>query len=396
MTLRGIFAIIFELCLLIMALGTDIRDFLIVAVCIGGLLLFSFLSVLIAGFTLRYKTSTEKASFTRQDGMSFDLNISGICFLPVICKIIISPPFYEENKSDTPLCNSFIIDFLRFNRNYSFNLNCINTGHWSVGIEHITINDIFGFFNYSFFLTKGQRSADITVLPKYHPIPELSNGIDTDNEYIGASLQNSELGEILSDSREYIVGDPLRRINWKQSAKTGKLFTRMFEKAEEPKAIIAIDCFSDDNTGNTQDICREAALFLSEYFMSVGFSIQIVTLRSEVTLSAASFRDLKDCEDLRISLTDIVFKAESNPLLPTDIDSGDFFDGDKVFIISANPDASLFDDSFTVKFGIETKMIIAGNIFSSPMHYGADTGENTRYTFVTEPQEITEKVGELL
>lgn len=41
MSLRGLFALVLEAFLLIMALGTDIREFLIVAVCLGGLLVFS-------------------------------------------------------------------------------------------------------------------------------------------------------------------------------------------------------------------------------------------------------------------------------------------------------------------------------------------------------------------
>ena len=102
-------------------------------------------------------------------------------------------------------------------------------------------------------------------MPKSHPIEYLSKSFNADKVFEGTSQQSFEIGENFDDTRTFRDGDPLRRIHWKQSAKTGKLFTRLFEKPREPKTIILIDVYTLETKGVCDDIYRETALCLAKH-----------------------------------------------------------------------------------------------------------------------------------
>ena len=52
MTVRGAICVLVELLFLIVSLGTGIRELLVVAICLGAVIAYSFLSVLLSVLTL--------------------------------------------------------------------------------------------------------------------------------------------------------------------------------------------------------------------------------------------------------------------------------------------------------------------------------------------------------
>ena len=125
MTLRGFFTLVFELFLLIMALGTDIREFLIVAVCIGGLWCYSFISVLLAIITLKFSSKTDTNGLYRGEKMIYTLEIKGVLLLPIIGKIKVLAADNGDITDKALLRNSFLISWgFRLKRNYRFNMRC--------------------------------------------------------------------------------------------------------------------------------------------------------------------------------------------------------------------------------------------------------------------------------
>ena len=393
MSLRGLFALVLEAFLLIMALGTDIREFLIAAVCLGGLLVLSFVSVLWAVVFLRFTATTPHTQHVRTNTITITLNVKGLQILPVLCKIKIQPPYNEKTEQSAPLYNAFILNVFKLNRKYDFTLELLHPGHWNLGIKLLRVCDVFGFFVSPLIFTSRKRiSEEISVMPKSHTIESFSKSFNAEKVYEGTSRQSYEMGETFDDSRLYRDGDPLRRIHWKQSAKTGKLYTRLFEKPREPKTVVLIDACTAETKDYCDDIYREVAFCLAEY--SAKFNAQtVIHLMRGAAPWEFSLQDTELLPKLRNDLSDLQFKKTLSPLAGGDIKRDQFALTDKLYIVTSNPDSSVISMAENSRGSVKTALIIAKGSRSS-VRYTAE--ESDSLAIIENPCEIPEKVGNIL
>jgi uncharacterized protein (DUF58 family) len=80
-----------------------------------------------------------------------------------------------------------------------------------------------------------------------------------------------------SDIREYCPGDPVRRINWRVSVRTGELHVNEYARERNADVVLMVDTFSMAGNAeyNTLDIASRGAAALAYHFLSsknrVGF-----------------------------------------------------------------------------------------------------------------------------
>ena len=404
MTSRGIFSLVFEFFLLIMALGTDIREFLIVAVCVGGLLLYSLISLLLAVFSMDFKSHTDETEVSRGEELCYTLSFRGPVILPVVGKVKIKPADNGDITDKADLQHSFLlIPSFKLRRDYNFNLLCAHTGYWSVGVEKLRISDMFGMFNLPLLRTRRRDFAvRVAVLPKIHDFEERDSYIDISKGFGGAAFQNAESGELLGDSRFYREGDALRRINWKQSARLKKLFTRRYETPDVPKAVIALDtACSNDGTGTVTDMYVETAVSIANFFVSVwGDTVSVVTLRESHRYAPSEFycREAADLMPLKYHLMSIPFFTESAPLDLFRLDDTALNGADKIYVITANPSEGLLSAVESAAAQGKTAVCIIPQMGDTPLpdveKAVANTGAEPIY--VKSADEIAQKVGEAL
>ena len=393
MSLRGLFALTLEAFLIIMALGSNIREFLISAVCLGGILLFSFVSVLWSVIFLRFTATSPSVVHTREDRVTLTLNVKGLLIFPTICKIKIRPPYNEKTEKTIPLYNAFILSVFKLNRKYDFTLELLHTGHWNLGIKFLRVCDVFGFFVSPLIFTSRKRfSEEISVMPKSHLVDSFSKSFNAEKVYEGTSNQSYEMGETFDDSRLYRDGDPLRRIHWKQSAKTGKLHTRLFEKPRDPKTVILVDACTLETKGFYDDIYRETVFCLAEHSAKFNTKTVIRLMRGgapwEFTL-----QDSDLIPNLRTELSDLQFKKSCSPLTVRDIKKDRFAMTDKIFVITSNPDSSVVNTVLDSNVGsVKTVLIVANSSHSSVRI----AEESDRLAVVENPCEISKKVGKVI
>ncbi len=392
MSFRTIFAIIVEAGLLIMVMGTEIKEFLIAAACIGGLLVVSFFSVLWALLAVRFSTISNENSCEREQEVRFTLKANGILIFPVVCKITIRTPFKERRKSKFPINNKFALEVFKLNRSLEFNINCPHSGTWQIGIRSLVISDIFGFFNIPvLFILKKQCTAEITVVPKFYQQVEFAESAGSIDNLSSLSFGNSELGDTFDDNRDYRYGDPLRRINWKQSAKFGNLVTRTYERPRKSRAVVALDYYTLESRGGCDDCYREAALFISEYFAEQKNDVTIRLLRPENLKIEFDCNDVTDLSNLAVELAGISFKKDTSPLTDTLLKDFDFEDRDKVFIISSNPHHSVIASAEAMNNqGMQVAIITPK---TDAINQDLDS---TYITVLNGSDEITKKVGAVL
>ena len=392
MSFRGIIAILLEAGLIIMVMGTEIKEFLISAVCLGGLLVLSFFSVLWAMLFLRFSTFFKHSSCEREQSIKFTLKIRGILLLPVVLQTALRTPFKERRKATVPIYSNIVLDILKLNRCFDFMINCPHSGNWSVGIKRIKVCDIFGFFKTPLLFTAVQNCTDrVTVTPKFYWQENSKDTAGAVDNYSGLAFGNSELGEVFEDNRTYRQGDPLRRINWKQSAKIGKPITRLYEKPKKSRVVIALDYYTLEDRGRCDDIYRETALFIAEYFAGQKNDVTVCLLRPENLGVEFTCSDITDLSNLALDLADICFKRDVSGLTDIPLNDFDFYDRDRIFIITSNPHNSV---------------ITASEIMNSQDLYVAvitpktaaltELAESPYITVLNSSDEISQKVGAVL
>ncbi|MGN1319335.1 MAG: DUF58 domain-containing protein [Lachnospirales bacterium] len=116
-----------------------------------------------------------------------------------------------------------------------------NSGKYEIVSKDIFVSDFFGIFKKKI---NKKYSVNIKVMPKIEKTDILKIG-DTEID-LNWAIKNyaSTSGDILG-VREYIKGDRLNSINWKQTARKDEIMVKEFEKTGSEEYIILFD-FSEE------------------------------------------------------------------------------------------------------------------------------------------------------
>ncbi len=176
--------------------------------------------------------------------------------------VFMPAPRVTENGAE----NSFILE-----EEYTARL----WGTAQVGITECTVSDLLGFFTFEIYKERGM--GDYLFKAAICPdIPEISDETGL-VRYICATAYADDSEETKEshsfsggiagyEHREYYPGDPIKRINWKLSAKRDKLMVRLDDEIISSKQVIILDCVSISRNGMTAErsaavdiICQTAA-----------------------------------------------------------------------------------------------------------------------------------------
>jgi uncharacterized protein (DUF58 family) len=119
-----------------------------------------------------------------------------------------------------------------------YRLRCTRRGYFRLGPTLFETGDFFG-LNRRF--ATGEAASYVTVYPKIVPLAQYA--IPTSRP-MGETVVKRRLVEDptrLAGVREYRTGDPLRRIHWKATARTGTLHSRVYEYSTLIGANIILD-----------------------------------------------------------------------------------------------------------------------------------------------------------
>ncbi len=155
------------------------------------------------------------------------------------------------------------------------------SGPHKVGVESIVIRDYFGLISFKLRnIDTEELHTRLDIIPDIADVP-FTASLFRRAEEISAMADDSE--DTVSDtvhmfggfpgydSREYVPGDPLKRINWKQSAKKGSLLVRLDDETPAQSINIVLDGVFEENIdpvlfhtsdkllGNSLDELRELA-----------------------------------------------------------------------------------------------------------------------------------------
>lgn len=124
-----------------------------------------------------------------------------------------------------------------------------------IGIENVMVNDFFGVFRFSVKnIRKELLQWEVGVIPEIGQVSErderitrlLTTSMIADNsEETVEAVASTLMGFPGYDNREYVPGDPLKRINWKLSAKKDQLLVRLDDETPGLTINVVLDSVFD-------------------------------------------------------------------------------------------------------------------------------------------------------
>jgi uncharacterized protein (DUF58 family) len=203
-------------------------------------------------------------------------NVSDTASISMIVEnlgIIPIPYIYVKSKGFSQLIDGYQGDlvFLGIN-NSKWITNKIlfkKRGVYDFGHISIETNDLFNIFK----STKNiHNKLDIMVYPKVY---DLSN-VNLSGRHSYENLINSKSGiddfTLIKDIRKYNVGDNLKKVHWKLSAKHGEMYVKNFDSVSGKECNLLINMHSNNLSNDLSEIIEEDmvdfSVSLTKYMMN--------------------------------------------------------------------------------------------------------------------------------
>jgi uncharacterized protein (DUF58 family) len=184
----------------------------------------------------------------------------------------------------------FVLDALRGggNRTLRYQLRTHDRGKYTIGPLQVRVADSFGLVS----ITRSFTSvSSLTVTPRIIPLPRPPLG----GSWLGDSEQGRRSiasgGEDDVAPRQYQVGDGLRRVHWRSTARYGELMVRREEQHWRNTATLFLDTRrSAFGSGSMFELAVVAAASVGVDLAGQGVDARLVTDSGEVPRQT-SFRD---------------------------------------------------------------------------------------------------------
>ena len=156
-------------------------------------------------------------------------------------------------------------------------------GLYNIGKYQIEISDIFKIFTY---VKKEDRNINIKVYPRIYKIDSIANGgKDIFLEKYDKHSTNEEQS-IIRDVRKYRMGDSLKKVHWKISAKLGDLYVKNTETISGEQYVVLVD-MNKNNYAYEESLIEERV---------VEFAASVVNYLSAREINADVYLNKKNIE----------------------------------------------------------------------------------------------------
>ena len=198
--------------------------------------------------SMRVEGSAETGIINKGDTVRMKISITNGFFVP-------SPPVVFK-MTDNPYMqcgekNIYVSVIPFFKENFEISWHAKICGKSEIGVSSVRVTDYLGLFSFKLKnVDLGTLRGSVCVIPDVPDIPVNSAVISKINE-VSADADDSEdttesTGFVRGgfpgyDSREYVPGDPLKRINWKLSAKRSKLLVRLDDEVPGLTVSVVLD-----------------------------------------------------------------------------------------------------------------------------------------------------------
>ena len=150
-------------------------------------------------------------------------------------------------------------------------------GRYQVGPLEVRAADPFGMASRQL---ASVDEIDVLVRPRIHEIaPPVAVGsrVSADAEAVARRSVVSDLGDEFLTLREYEMGDDLRRVHWRSTARTGDLMIRQDEARWRSRAAIVLDVHPDGHDDESFEIAVEAVASVVARLVRLQRRVEVIT-----------------------------------------------------------------------------------------------------------------------
>ena len=163
----------------------------------------------------------------------------------------------------------------------SFPLTAVHSGKAHIRIKNLSVCDYLGLFTFKLKLPEELSDLTVSVYPNIPDAAVETSFMKTAFQLTGRDDDEEESEEVAAvptglagyDHREYVPGDPIKRINWKMSSKRDILMVRLDERIKGAGRTFLLDCplmTDNDITLTIRDNVIEGALAMLGSLLAEG------------------------------------------------------------------------------------------------------------------------------
>ncbi len=274
----------------------------------------SYLYMRILKRSLKYEEISDMGSCTRGTRIDFSVNLinKSILFYPLV-----EPFFYIADLfGDDDTVSSDIITLApREKRNFEFDARFDHIGTYSAGLRKIRMQDMLGLFSHTVL---NDRKYTVSVVPRIYDIEKLPVSRTAVSESRKMTVVNPMDSSDYAGVREYVIGDPIKNIHWKLSARTSGYMTKVFESFSNTGITIVLDfhspAYDTDTLMTIFDCIVETALSVGTYAVKEGLESELLYYNKQSEKTTVSSYEKENFVDLmktmqRIHTTPDIYRA---------------------------------------------------------------------------------------
>jgi uncharacterized protein (DUF58 family) len=275
LTTRGRSFMAAGLAVLIAAIATSQKDLLRVSILLLALPVVSALVVARTRYRLSSRRRLSSARTAAGQESAVTLRLDNISRLPTGLLLV-------EDKVPYVLGSRprFVLDRVepRGRREVTYTVRSDVRGRYSLGPLTIRLTDPFGMCE----LQRSFSSRDtLVVTPQVHQLPHVALAGEWTGSGESRARSLASAGEDDAGVREYRVGDDLRRVHWRSTARLDKVMVRREEQPWQARATVLLDSRSTahggEGPGSSFEWSVSAAASVGVHLVRSGYHVRLVT-----------------------------------------------------------------------------------------------------------------------
>lgn len=194
---------------------------------------------------------------------------------------------------------------------YHSPLVCFYQGTYPIGVKSIELEDFLHLFTIRFNLPGETR---VTVRPRVVKLEKLC--FDEENQDGKFQSSDRSMTQAIAglQVRDYIPGDSMHLIHWKNTAKTGQLMVRKTEPPESMEQCVYLDTSHVEGEWlkqyQVQDLLIESTLAIVNYYVEEGSGCSVFYPQRQMNTFAAKTR--KEFQQVYDSFLDVRFSGKES------------------------------------------------------------------------------------
>jgi uncharacterized protein (DUF58 family) len=155
-------------------------------------------------------------------------------------------------------------------------------GRYRVGPLAISVSDAFGLARREL---PSVADSEVLVRPRVYDIVApvaVGSRIAGDSDLPAPQAMASDLGDEFLTLREYALGDDLRRVHWRSTARTGELMIRQNEARWRSRAAVVLDVHPDAHDTESFERAVEAVASIVTRLVRLQRRVEIATSAGEM------------------------------------------------------------------------------------------------------------------